>query len=54
MDSRARWTSFIAREAEKQGFSWSYWEFCSGYGVYDPNNYKWIEPLLKALIPNAQ
>lgn len=53
IESRARWTSFIAREAEKQGFSWSYWEFCSGFGVYDPNTNKWIEPLLKALIPNS-
>jgi len=51
MDSRARWTAFIAREAEKQEFSWGYWEFCSGFGVYDPTNNKWIEPLLKALIP---
>ncbi len=53
IESRARWTAFIAREAEKQGFSWSYWEFCSGFGVYDPTNNEWVEPLLRALIPNA-
>jgi len=53
MDSRARWTAFVAREAEKQGFRWGYWEFCSGFGVYDPINNKWIQPLLKALIPDS-
>ena len=51
MTSRALWTTFIAREAEKLGFSWGYWEFGSGFGVYDPVNKKWNEPLLQALIP---
>jgi endoglucanase len=49
--SRARWTAFVAREAEKQGFSWSYWEFCSGFGAYSLEDNRWNEPLLKALIP---
>jgi endoglucanase len=51
MDSRARWTAFVARAAEKQGFAWAYWEFCAGFGVYDPAAKVWREPLLKALIP---
>lgn len=51
MDSRARWTSFVAREAEKDGFAWAYWEFCAGFGVYDPAARVWRAPLLKALIP---
>lgn len=51
MDSRARWTSFVAREAEKRGFSWAYWEFCSGFGAYDPNTNQWRPELLHALIP---
>ena len=51
MPSRARWTSFVAREAEKHAFAWSYWEFCAGFGVYDPAVRQWREPLLKALIP---
>lgn len=50
MESRARWTSFVAREAEKRNFSWSYWEFCSGFGVYDSSEKKWRQPLLKSLI----
>ena len=51
MDSRALWTSFVARQAEARGFSWAYWEFCSGFGVYDPVLKMWNEPLLTALIP---
>ena len=34
MDSRAHWTEFCARLFEEMGFSWHYWEFCSGFGVY--------------------
>jgi endoglucanase len=51
MDSRARWTTFAAREAEARGFSWGYWEFGAGFGVYDPAAKKWNEPLLQALLP---
>lgn len=51
MDSRARWTSFVAREAENRGFAWAYWEFCSKFGAYDRTAKAWREPLLKALIP---
>lgn len=51
MDSRATWTAYIARQAEARGMSWAYWEFCSGFGVYDSALRRWNEPLLKALIP---
>lgn len=51
MDSRARWTDFVAREAETQGFSWGYWEFCSGFGVYDLASRQWNAPLKQALLP---
>jgi endoglucanase len=50
MDSRARWTRAAVREAEKQGFSWCYWEFGSGFGVYDPAARAWRQPLLRALL----
>ncbi len=53
MDSRARWIAFVARTAEAQGFSWSYWEFSSGFGAYDPVARQWHEPLLKALLPQS-
>jgi endoglucanase len=49
--SRVRWTASVAREAEAHGISWSYWEFCSGFRVYDPVKEAWNEPLLRALLP---
>jgi endoglucanase len=51
MESRHVWTDFIARTAEAKGFSWAYWEFCSGFGAYDPASGQWNEPILSALIP---
>ena len=51
LKSRVTWTDAVAREAERQGFSWAYWEFASGFGVYDPAKDEWREPLLKALLP---
>lgn len=53
MDSRARWTAFVAREAERLGMSWAYWELMAGFGLYDPDTDTWIEPLKDALVPAA-
>ncbi|MGB9717041.1 MAG: glycoside hydrolase family 5 protein [Thermoproteota archaeon] len=50
MDSRVRWTRFVAREAEKRGIAWCYWEFCAGFGAYDPVKGEWRTGLLNALI----
>lgn len=49
--SRERWTAFVAREAERRGISWNYWEYQAGFGVWDPRAGKWREPLLRSLIP---
>lgn len=51
MDSRVRWTAFVARSAEARGFAWTYWEFCSSFGVYDPQAKQWRQPLFNALLP---
>jgi endoglucanase len=51
LDSRARWTACIARTAEARGMAWSYWEYCEGFGAYDPAAKQWRAPLLEALIP---
>jgi endoglucanase len=51
MNSRARWTQFVVREAERLGFSWAYWEFCAGFGAYDPKTDTWREALKSALVP---
>lgn len=51
MASRVRWTSFVREQAEAHGFAWAYWEFGSGFGIYDSEAKAWREELLKALIP---
>ena len=51
MDSRVRWTEFVRSEAERHGFAWAYWEFASGFGIYDPEAGVWREDLLNVLIP---
>jgi len=51
MTSRIRWTEFVRSEAERHEFAWAYWEFASGFGIYDPEAKIWREDLLKALIP---
>jgi hypothetical protein len=50
MNSRARWTSYCSRLFERMGFSWSYWEFCSNFGIYDPEAKKFRDTLVRALI----
>jgi aryl-phospho-beta-D-glucosidase BglC (GH1 family) len=50
LDSRARWTAFVADEAVKRKMGFGYWEFCSGFGAYDPQKNQWIEPLKQALM----
>jgi endoglucanase len=53
MESRARWTATIARQAEQRGMSWAYWEFRAGFGVYDGAAQRWNEALRRALLPGA-
>jgi len=50
MDSRARYTAFVARTAEKFGFSWAYWQFDSDFIVYNIDKESWVEPILNALM----
>jgi endoglucanase len=49
MDSRARYTAYVARTVEKLGFSWAYWQFDADFILYDIDRDQWITPLLKAL-----
>jgi endoglucanase len=50
MESRLRYTGFVAREAERLGWSWAYWQFDSDFVVYDIEHDRWVEPLRDALI----
>jgi endoglucanase len=49
--SRVNWTTFIRQSAENYEFSWAYWEFGAGFGIYDRVGNQWREDLKKALIP---
>lgn len=51
MESRARYTDFIVRTAEGLGWSWAYWQFDSDFILYDIPRERWVEPILRALIP---
>jgi endoglucanase len=51
MASRVRWTECVARTAEKEGWSWAYWQFDSDFIVYDISKEQWVEPIYNALIP---
>ena len=50
MDSRARYTAFVSRTAEKFGFSWAYWQFDSDFIVYNIEKETWVKSILNALI----
>jgi len=53
-ESRARWIRFVADEVVKRKMGFAYWEFCSGFGVYDSTTDRWIEPLKDALLGKPQ
>ena len=36
LESRIKWTNFLARWFESQGFSWAYWEWSAGFGIFNP------------------
>ena len=50
IESRARWTQFIVEEAGRRKMDWAYWEFCAGFGAYDPQRGEWFEPIKRALL----
>ena len=51
MESRALYTSWVARTAESLGWAWTYWQFDSDFIVWDMKKDAWVEPIRKALIP---
>lgn len=51
MDSRVRWTSFIAQLCNENNISFHYWEFCAGFGIYNRDSGSFFESLYRALIP---
>jgi endoglucanase len=51
IDSRARYTKFLADAAIERGFSFDYWQFDSDFAIYDTKTNTWIKPILVALLP---
>jgi endoglucanase len=49
--SRVRWTKAITQLSKEYGFSTAYWEFKSGFGIYDAGTGLWNEELKAALVP---
>lgn len=50
LESRVKWTNFLARWFEEQGYSWAYWEFSAGFGIYNPSSNEYLQPLADALL----
>jgi len=53
LDSRVRWTRFLARWFEQKNFSWAYWEWNSGFGIYNPQSGSYEQRLVDALTSDA-
>lgn len=51
MSSRVAWASFVARQFEKNGWSWGAWQFSDNFAVFDLPNQRWVDPIRDALIP---
>src|SRR5208337_1583352 len=51
MAARARWASFVTRQAEKRGWSWAWWQFDNDFVLYDVRQDHWVEPIRDALVP---
>ena len=51
MASRAVYTAAVAREAEANGWAWTYWQFDGDFIVFDMKTDNWVKPIHDALIP---
>ena len=52
LEMRVAYTNAVAREAERQGFGWAYWQFDSDFIVWDMARDAWVDPIHRALIPD--
>ena len=51
VEMRAAYAAAAAREAERNGFAWSYWQFDSDFILWDMKANAWVRPMRDALIP---
>jgi endoglucanase len=52
MESRIKWTTFLTRYFEQLDWSWAYWEFSAGFGIYNPESNTFKQELVDALLHN--
>lgn len=52
-DSRRRYLSFLARNAERFGWAWAYWQFDHDFAAFDTQRQTWHRGVLDALIPGS-
>jgi endoglucanase len=52
--SRVCWTAQLARQFEKHGWSWGYWQFADNFALFDMQTQKWVEPIRDALVPKGK
>lgn len=50
-DARLRYLSFVARSADRLGWSWAYWQFDHDFAAFDSARQAWKPDILRALIP---
>jgi endoglucanase len=51
---RSAYTAAVAREAERNGFGWAYWQFDGDFIVWDMKKNGWVKAVKDALIPNRE
>lgn len=51
--SRLRYLSFVARNADRLGWAWAYWQFDHDFAAFDSARQAWKRDVLNALIPFA-
>ncbi|MCA1454367.1 glycoside hydrolase family 5 protein [Bradyrhizobium sp. BRP22] len=51
--SRLRYLSFVARNADRFGWAWAYWQFDHDFAAFDSARQIWNWDVLRALIPSA-
>ncbi|TAI66012.1 cellulase [Bradyrhizobium sp. Leo170] len=53
-ESRQRYLSFVARNADRFGWAWAYWQFDHDFAAFDSVRQTWNWDVLHALMPSAQ
>ncbi|WP_314953938.1 glycoside hydrolase family 5 protein [Bradyrhizobium cosmicum] len=50
-ESRTRYLSFVARNADRLGWAWAYWQFDHDFAAFDSARQTWKPDIIRALIP---